>query len=346
MIRPLAALLAALAAAAFSFDSGPSALAQDKPAKPPVEDLPAEMKWELQKDDRFEFKWVYDESRKQVIGRGDSSETTDKRDVAGEIFFKENGNGTGGTIVLVVKKALYAVTSRNVVQLQVGGKSVVEHDISIVYTEGKKTDVQVKVQATGQLTTAAAKEGLQVTANQLAENMKKQVECAFTITPNFRKHETMIMANNAPAKPGPCLFDKIFMHSPLPTGSIKQGQTWKDPVDSFLMPTGLMEANTIDYKVPTVSATNILVKAGFQIPIVKPPTVTDQKVTGNYSIAREYNFHRAGYLQSSKEEVIFTKKVDASGADAAFYKEDSSASSKQQLTIKKKPATPKPEEKK
>jgi len=165
--------------------------------------------------------------------------------------------------------------------------------------------------------TPTAKEGLKVVANLLADNMKKQVEGAFTIVPNFRKNQTMILHDNIPSKPGPGLFDKIFLHSQLPTGSIKQGQTWKDPVDNALMPTGLMEASTIDYKVPTVNATSIVVKAGFQVPIVKPPTVTDQKVTGSYAIAREYNFHRGGYLQSSKEDVTFAKKVDASGADAA-----------------------------
>jgi len=159
-----------------------------------------------------------------------------------------------------------------------------------------------------------------------------------TGTVNRAIYQTMILHDNIPSKPGPGLFDKIFLHSQLPTGSIKQGQTWKDPVDNALMPTGLMEASTIDYKVPTVNATSIVVKAGFQVPIVKPPTVTDQKVTGSYAIAREYNFHRGGYLQSSKEDVTFAKKVDASGADAAFYKEDSSAYTKQQLTIKKKPA--------
>ena len=315
MIRTLAALLAALAA-------GP--LQDKKPDKPPQEELPAEMKWELQKDDRFDFKWAYDESRKHVPGQGDPSETTDKRDVTGEVTFKEGADGQPGTIVLVVKKVLYSVTSR-------------DHDIIVTYTEGKKVDVRVKVKGDPRAT-PTAKEGLKVVANLLADNMKKQVEGAFTIVPNFRKNQTMILHDNIPSKPGPGLFDKIFLHSQLPTGSIKQGQTWKDPVDNALMPTGLMEASTIDYKVPTVNATSIVVKAGFQVPIVKPPTVTDQKVTGSYAIAREYNFHRGGYLQSSKEDVTFAKKVDASGADAAFYKEDSSAYTKQQLTIKKKPA--------
>ncbi len=324
MIRILAALLATLVAAPAAQDK--------KPDKPPQEELPTEMKWELQKDDLFEFKWTYDEARRIFLGKSDSIDTSERKDVLAEVSFVPKDGGPG-TIVLTLKKVLWSVSSP-------------ENEVVITYAEGKKVDVQVKVKVEpkgGAKVAAQSREAAKAQADLLGENMRKLVEGDYTIAPNFRKNETMILRNGAVARPG--LFDKLFMHSPLPTGSAKVGQTWKDPLDNVFIPQGLIDVSTIDYKVPAINATSITVKAGIQIPILKPPTVTDQKITGSYIVNREYVFHRAGYLQNSKEDVTYQKKVDASGKDAAFYREDSNVSSKQALTIKKKAPPAKPEEK-
>ena len=349
MTRILAALLAALVATPHQdkdkdkpFDSRLAALAQDKQDKPlpPSEEF-VEIKWDVQKDDRFDFKWSYDELlriiRPPLPRTGgatvdENTENSDKREVIGEISLKEGENGQPGTIVLEIKKALWAVTSR-------------DHEITLTMMAGKKSDLQQKIKGDPKAT-AASKEGLKTQTNLIAENMRKNFEGDFTVVYDTRRNNTSISLNNRPCKPGPSLFDRLFLQSPIPNSLIRQGQTWKEPIDSTIMPTGLMEAKDIDYKASQVTALNAVFKAGFQIPIVKPPSVTDQKISGSFTIAREFIWNRAGYLQSSKEDVSFTKKVDASGANAAFYKEDYNASVKQQLSIKKKPPPQKPDDKK
>ena len=236
-----------------------------------------------------------------------------------------------GTIVLELKKVQWSVATR-------------DHEITITFVAGKKPDLQQKIKGDPKAT-PQAKEGLKVSASLIAENMRKNFDGEFTIVPDTRRNSTWIYLNNRPTKPGPSLFDKLFMQSPIPNSLVRQGQAWKEPIDASIMPTGLMEAKDIDYKAAQVTALNAIFKAGFQIPIVKPPTVTDQKISGNYAIQREFTWNRSGYLQSSKEDITFTKKVDASGKDAAFYKEDSTASVKQQLSIKKRPPDKKDDKK-
>ena len=93
MNRTLAALLAFLAAAPVGYPQDK----QDKPL-PPSEEF-VEIKWDVQKDDRFDFKWSYDESLKIIRpplprtngpALDENTDNTDKRDVIGEAYFKEN----------------------------------------------------------------------------------------------------------------------------------------------------------------------------------------------------------------------------------------------------------------
>jgi hypothetical protein len=326
MSRMLATLLAALAAIPLQDKDKP-----DKPL-PPSEEF-VEIKWDVQKDDRFDFKWTYDESRKHIPGQGETTESTDKRDVVGELWLKQGENGQPPAIVLEIKKAQWAVATR-------------DYEVTLSMAAGKKLDVQQKAKSGDPKASLAAKEGQKTQANLIAENMRKNSEGEYTLIFDTRRNNTGISLNNRPCKPGPSLFDKQFLHSPIPNSLIRQGQTWKEPIDTSLVPTGLMDAKDIDYKATQVTALVATFKGGFQLPIVKPPTVTNQNVTGNYSIGREFVWSRAGYLQTSKEEITFTKKVDATGKDAAFYKEDNTSTVKQQLTIKKRPPSTKPDEKK
>jgi hypothetical protein len=326
MSRILSALLAAMVAAPLQDKDK-----QDKPL-PASEEL-VEIKWDVQKDDRLDFKWSYDESRKHIPGQGETTESTDKRDIVGELWLKEGENGQPAVIVLEIKKGQWAVATR-------------DYEVTLSMAAGKKLDVQQKMKTGDPKASQAAKDGQKTQAGFIAENMRKNSEGEYTLVFDTRRNNTGIFLNHRPCKPGPSLFDKQFLHSPIPNALIRQGQTWKEPIDTSLVPTGLMEAKDIDYKATQVTALLATFKGGFQLPIVKPPTVTNQNVSGNYSITREFVWNRAGYLQSSKEEITFTKKVDATGKDAAFYKEDNTNTVKQQLTIKKKPPPTKPDEKK
>ena len=73
-------------------------------------------------------------------------------------------------------------------------------------------------------------------------------------------------------------------------------------------------------------------------------------MTGTFAYTCEWNYSPQQYLQGSKEESKFNKKVDAKGKEADFYRETFSHNISQALTIKKKAPKPgdekKPEEKK
>jgi len=323
MIRSLAALVVALAAAPL----------QDKPDKPvpPSEEF-VEMKWDLHADDRFEYKWVYDELHKIQSVQSDAGETSDHREASGEIWFKEGENGAPGIVILTLKKASWTQGSH-------------DHDITVNIAEGKKPDVQAKIKGDPKAP-QTAKDALKTQATMISENMKKGCEGEVTIIWNARTNQSVVLKNNVPVKPGPALFDKLYLHSALPNAQVRQGQTWKDPIETQFIPTGLLDIKEVDFKVDKVTATTMYCKAGFQIPIVKPAGgANEQKISGNYQIARDFLWSRSGFLLSSKEEISFNKKVDATGKDAAFYKQDVTVSYKQAFSAKRKSGG-KPDEKK
>jgi hypothetical protein len=227
-------------------------------------------------------------------------------------------------MVIEIKKAQWTQSTR-------------DWEITLTLASGKKPDVQQKAKSGDPKASAQVKEGQKTQASIIVDNIKRNSEGDCTLLWDPRRNATQILLGGRPTKPGPSLFDKIFLHSPIPNSLIRQGQNWREPIDTSLLPTGLVEAKDIDYKATTVTALLATFKGNFQIPIVKPPTVTNQSVSGNYSIGREFVWNRAGYLQTALENVTFTKKVDASGKDANFYKEDSTATVKQLVSIKKKP---------
>src|SRR5262249_33458934 len=125
---------------------------------------------------------------------------------------------------------------------------------------------------------------------------------------------------------GLSLFNRIFTHPLLPSGPVRVGQLFKDPLDVTNLPPGLTDGNTVGSKVTAVGGKGAIAKGGFSVPVSKMFTANGQNQTmsGNYTYTCEWNFHPQQYLQGSKEECKFTKKVDAKGKDASFYSENSS----------------------
>jgi len=296
--------------------------AQDK--APEKQEELVEMKWEFKPEDKFDFKWSFSELRKIEPGQGAKIETNDRREIEAELSVKEEA-GWEGRLLLTLKKVVWTSGTH-------------DYDVTLTYLDGKPPDVKSKIKADLKKPEGKAAEAQAAT---FSESIKKLVTGEHSIDVS-RKGETVLLRNGQAAKLTASLFDKLNFHPKLPIGSIRQNQTWRDPVPPLPVQPGLIEVKTIDYKVTTLSAKDITVKGGFTFPIVKPPTVSSQKVTGTYTFTQEYSFSRENYLQASKEESILSKKVDATGADAAFYKEDSKHEIRQSLKITKRPP-PKPE---
>jgi hypothetical protein len=289
------------------------------------------LKWAVSKEDRFEMKWSFSdikhsETGKSAGGTGGTSESADKREVEAELALKE----TDGILGITLKKVVWSLNTN-------------DHEITITYTEAKKNaDVQVKVKGDPKAS-AGAKVGLKQAADLYADQMRKAVaEGEYSI--NISERAIVCLYNGVPARASATLLDRIYLHSPLPVGGVKPSFSWKEPVEGINLPTGLVELKMIEVKPGAINDKSATVRAGVNIPINKPGTVTNQKTTGSFVYSREYVFGRDGYLHSSKEETTFTKKVDATGKDAEFYKENTTFTTKQSVQIKKK-APPKDDKK-
>jgi hypothetical protein len=288
-----------------------------------IQDEAVELKWAVSKEDKFEMKWSYSdvkhsETGKSQGGTGGLSEAADKREVEAELALKE----TEGLLGVTLKKVFWSLSTN-------------DHEITITYTEAKKNaDVQVKVKGDPKAS-AGAKAGLKQTADLFADQMRKAVaEGEYSI--NIAERAIVCLYNGVPARTSASLLDRIYLHSPLPVGGVKPSFAWKEPVEGINLPTGLVELKMIEVKPGPINEKTATVKAGVNIPINKPGTVTNQRTTGSFVYSREYVFGRDGYLHSSREETTFTKKVDATGKDADFYKENTTFTTKQSVQIKKK----------
>jgi hypothetical protein len=108
--------------------------------------------------------------------------------------------------------------------------------------------------------------------------------------------------------------------------------------------------------VTSVGDKGLIARGGLTIPFGKAFTANSQvqNMTGSFSYSCEWNYSPKQYLQRSAEEQKFSKRIDAKGKDADFYKENLNHSAGQTLTIKKldpksgdpKPGDPKPGDKK
>jgi len=309
---------------------------------------PLELKWDVKKDDRFDLKWSYSDTSRHEMprleGRSDAEivEAYDRREVEAELHVKEDT--PAGTVLMTLKKVGWSQGTH-------------EFDCTLTWMEGRKVDVQTKVKVKDKQNNPTKREEYAKNmANATAEGMKKLIEGAYTLSATAgRPGETLVLRNNQPARTGNSIFDRIYLHSVAPRGSVNLNQAWKDPIEGVQLPAGLVEIDTLSWKITACGPkTGATAKAAFTFPINKIGAntsnnqVTDVKTTGSYTLAREYTFAAEGHLASAKEDILFNKKLDAKGKDADFYKDTVNRTLKQVVTVKpqKKKDEKKPEEKK
>lgn len=281
----------------------------------------AKMEWAFVEGDRFDLTWSYNEQRKREPATGATTETHDKRDVSAELAWKAEG-----VLSLTLKKVTWSSGTQ-------------DYEISLLYTEGKKLDPQLRMKiapsAPGYLVSKSD-------ADRLIDYMKRMTEGEFTIDTVAEKGRTQVLWNNSNVRPPGqvSLLARIFTHPLLPSGPVRVGQVFKDPLDVTNLTAGLTDIREVETKVTAVGDKGLIAKGGVNIPVGKSIVANNntQMMTGNFTYTCEWNYSPLGFLQGSKEESKFSKKVDAKGKDSDFYKETYSHNISQALSIKKKPA--------
>jgi hypothetical protein len=310
----------ALPAALLALLFAPAASAQDDAAK---------MEWALQEGDRFDFKWTYGEQRKRDPAHGEATETHDKRDVDAELAWKAEG-----ILSLTLKRVAWSYGTQ-------------DYEITLNYVQGKKLDPQLKMK------NGPASSGYSVAkadADRLIDYMRKMTDGEFTIDTAQEKGRTLVLWNNGNVRPAGALslLSRLFTHPLLPSGPVRVSQLFKDPLDVTNLPNGLTEVKEVESKVTAVGDKGLIAKGGVNIPVGTSIVANGQTqtMTGNFTYSCEWNYSPQQYLQGSKEESKFTKKVDAKGKEADFYRENYNHTISQALTIKKKAPKPGEEKKK
>jgi hypothetical protein len=291
------------------------------------QDDAAKMEWAFAEGDRFDFTWTFNEQRKRDPGKGESTESHDKRDVVGELVWKSEG-----ILKLDLKKVAWNYGTQ-------------DFEVTLTYAEGKKLDPQMKMKVGEK---ASGYGVSKADGERMVEYMKKLTDGEFTIDTVSEKGRTMVLWNNGNVRdPGQLtLLARLFTHPLLPSGPVRIGQIFKDPLDVTNLTAGLTDIKEVESKVTAIGDKGLIAKGGVNIPVAKSMVANNQTQTmsGNFTYSCEWNYSPQQYLQGSKEESKFTKKVDAKGKDADFYRENVSHSITQVLTIKKK-APPKDDKK-
>jgi hypothetical protein len=302
-----------LTAALLALLPSPAASAQDDAGR---------MEWVLKEGDHFDLKWSYSEQRKREPGRGDVTETHDKRDVEAELAWKSEG-----VLTLTLKRALWSYGTQ-------------DFEIDLKYAEGKKLDPKLRMKCAP---TSAGYQGAKADADRMIELMRRMTEGEFTVDTVQEKGRTLVLWNNNNVRQAGALslLARIFTHPLLPSGPVRVGQIFKDPLDVTNLTAGLTDVREVESKVTATGDKGLIAKGGVNIPVGTSMVANGQTqtMTGNFLYNCEWNYSPQGYLQASKEESKFTKKVDARGKDADFYRENFSHIIGQSLTIKKKAST-------
>ena len=286
------------------------------------QDEAVDLKWTADKGDKFEIRWTFDELSTRVPGQGEKSELTDKRVVEAEMTPKDEPN----RFDVALKKVAWTYTNN-------------EFNITLTWVAGPKPPITViKMKVDPKASNAGAAKGF---ADQRAEQMRKLVnEGTYVLGFDPGSRETYITRNGSAAR-NTSIFDLLFLHSPLPNGTVTNGQTWKENLERVAFPQ-LVEVKNMGCKV-SYGGNGVSVKGGFQQPINRSGGARGEVITGSFTFAREFTFAKEGVLLNSKEEQLLTKKVDAKGDDADFYRENSTHSIKQAVAFKKI-APPKPKD--
>ncbi|HLY08903.1 MAG TPA: hypothetical protein VKW04_06275 [Planctomycetota bacterium] len=315
-----------LTATLFALLSSPASALQDDASK---------MEWVLAEGDRFDFSWTYNEQRKREPGKGENTETHDKRDVTGELVWKSEG-----VLKLEVKRVAWSYGTQ-------------DYEVTLMYGEGKKPDPQMKMKVAEKAAGYAASKS---DGERMVEYMRTLAEGEFLIDTVTEKGRTLVLCNGGNVRePGQVtLLARLFTHPLLPSGPVRVGQIFKDPLDVTNLTAGLTDVKDVESKVTAIGDKGLIAKGGVNIPVGKSMVANGatQTMSGNFTYTCEWNYSPQQYLQGSKEESKFSKKVDAKGKDADFYRENVNHTISQVLTIKKKvpkdkkPDEPKPDDKK
>jgi hypothetical protein len=292
----------------------------------PLQDELIEMKWTVEKGDVFDLKWTYDNSYKTDRGRDSVAEVFDRRTVEAEVTAGE----VDGQFPMTIKKASWM-------------KGTHEWEATLTYVAGKPAKIEPKLKLDPKKPESQA---IKKSMDQEVAAMKAAVETPHSLDAT-RKSDTVVLIGARSARTGGSIFDKTFLHSTLPTGSVRKDQVWKDPIESLGIPVNEIEVKHIDYKVAALGKAAVTVKGGFSAPI-SPSQVPGVTTVGSFTFAREYSFHPDGYLSAAKEEITYVRKTDAKDPTKQFYRENTNDAKKQALTIKKRAPKEekKPEEKK
>lgn len=290
-----------------------------------AQDEAVELKWTAAPEDKFDIKWSYEDVSTRVPGTGEKSEVADRRAVEAEMTPKE---GEAGRFAVALKKVAWTYSNN-------------EFAITLSWQAqgGKPAQTAIKMKVDPKASNAAAAKSF---ADARAEQMRKLVEGEYALGFDASSREAFITRNGSAAKNN-SLFDTVFLHSPLPNGTVTNGQTWKENLERVTMPQ-LVEVKMMNCKV-SIASGGASVKGGFQQPINRATGgARAETISGGFNFVREFTFSKDGCLLNSKEEQVLTKKVDAKGDGADFYRENSSHSVKQAITFKKS-SPPKPKDK-
>src|SRR5437868_2073358 len=140
-------------------------------------------------------------------------------------------------------------------------------------------------------------------ADRMVEYMKKMTEGAFTVDTGSEKGRTLILWNGGNLREGGqlSLLGRISTHPLLPSGPVRVGQIFKDPLDVTNLTAGLTEVKEVESKVTAVGDKGLIAKGGVNIPVGKSIVATGQTqtMTGNFTYTCEWNYSPQQYLQGS-----------------------------------------------
>lgn len=297
------------------------------------DDAAMKMEWVVVDGDRFDLTWSYKDQRKREPGLGEVTEAHDNRDVVAELNWKSQG-----ILSMTLKKVVWNYGTQ-------------DFEVTWAYVEGKKSDPQIRMKIAEKVTRFA---NSKIDAERWVEIMKQSVTGEYLFDVGSEQGRTQVTWNGGSVRSpgGQAVIQRIFTHPLLPSGPVRVGQIFKDPLDVTNLTAGLTDIKDVESKVTAVGDKGLIAKGGVTIPFGKSIVANSQTqvMTGTFTYTCEWNFSPQSYLQGAREESKFSKKVDAKGKDADFYRDNVTHTIAQALSIKKKPAdpnrkpAPKPEE--
>src|ERR1051326_9023622 len=188
-----------LAASILALCATPLLFAQDKPQEKPPEEL--EMKWTFQEGDKFDFKWGFSETRDRKPGRGDTTESHDKREVEAELSWKAEG-----VLLITLKKVVWSYGTQ-------------DYEVALMFVEGKKLEPKQTMKVD---TKAPGYPGSKGDADRMVEYMLNLTDGEFTLDTKAEPGKTLFLWNGGNVRgSGLSLFDRIFTHPVLPSGPVR-----------------------------------------------------------------------------------------------------------------------------